>query len=352
MADEPRGSGLTYAKAGVDLAARHKLLGRLQDAASRATRPEVVAGVGPFAGLFRLGDRYRDPVLVSSTDGVGTKVKLAAAVGRYESLGHDVVNQSVNDALTVGAEPLFFLDYLGNTGLPDDAKVEIVRGIADACRAVGAALLGGETADMPGTYAPGDFDLVGFVVGIVERDRLIDGSGIRAGDALLALPSSGLHTNGYSLVRQALGIATEDGDAAGDRERLERYEEDLGETLADALLRPHRCYVNELKPALERPGLVKGVAHITGGGIEKNVPRVLPDSLGARFDLGTWTIPPVFALIEREGGIEREEMFRVFNMGLGMVLAVAAADVEHARALVPEARVVGEVVAGSGVKVE
>jgi phosphoribosylformylglycinamidine cyclo-ligase len=329
---------LTYAGVGIDLEKRRATVERYKDVTRRATRPEVLSGVGPFGGLFALGSKYRDPVLVSSTDSVGTKVKLAALVGRYEGLGHDVVNQSVNDAFTTGAEPLFFLDYIANADLTPEIKIALVKGIADACEAVGCALLGGETADMPDIYRPGDFDLAGFVVSVVERDAIIDGSRIEAGDLLLALPSNGLHTNGYSLARPALGIS---GDATS-LERLERLEPELGEPLADALLRPHRCYVNDLKPVL---GMIKGLSHITGGGLEENIPRILPGGLGGRFRRGGWPVPPIFSVIQRAGRIEDAEMYRVFNMGLGMVLAVSPGDADRLRALVPEAMHVGEVVA-------
>jgi phosphoribosylformylglycinamidine cyclo-ligase len=329
---------LTYAGVGIDLEKRRATVERYREVTRRATRPEVLSGVGPFGGLFALGNKYREPVLVSSTDSVGTKVKLAALVERYESLGHDVVNQSVNDAFTTGAEPLFFLDYIANADLTPEQKVALVKGIADACEACGCALLGGETADMPDIYRPGDFDLAGFVVSVVERDSIIDGSGIVAGDLLLGLPSNGLHTNGYSLARPALSI----GSDADSRERLERIEPELGETLADALLRPHRCYVTDLKPAL---GVIKGMAHITGGGLEENIPRMLPSGLGGRFERGAWKVPPVFGLIQRMGRIEEAEMYRVFNMGLGMVFAVSPPDAAALLGLVPEAMLVGEVVA-------
>jgi phosphoribosylformylglycinamidine cyclo-ligase len=344
---------LTYAASGVDLDARRRVVERYRDVARVAGRPEVLAGVGPFAGLFHLGAKYKDAVLVSSTDGVGTKTKLAALTGSYESLGHDIVANCVNDAFTTGAEPLFFLDYIASSDLPADAKVAIVKGVADACAELGCALLGGETADMPGVYPAGEFDLVGFIVGAVERDALIDGTRVVAGDRLLALPSSGLHTNGYSLVRSALGIGLDPANAAADRARLQRYEEELGETLAAALLRPHRCYVNDLKPVLssvEGPvlGMTKAIAHITGGGIEENLPRVLPASLGARVDRGAWEVPPLFRLIQHAGSIEEAEMWRVFNMGLGLVIAVAPSDVASVKALLPEAFGVGEVVEASG----
>jgi phosphoribosylformylglycinamidine cyclo-ligase len=346
---ERSGKPLTYESAGVDLRARQAIVGRYREVASSARRPEVLGGIGPFAGLFALGSRYKDPVIVSSTDGVGTKTKIAALAGRYESLGHDIVANCVNDALTTGAEPLFFLDYIGSHELAADAKVAIVKGIADACAAINCALLGGETADMPGVYPSGEFDLVGFVVGAVEREQLIDGTKIAAGDHLYGLPSNGLHTNGYSLARSALDIAVVDDRAVSDRARLERHDADLGESLADALLRPHHCYVSDLATALP---LIKGMAHITGGGFEENVPRILPAGLGARIHRSAWPVPPVFPYIQRAGRIEDAEMYRVFNMGLGMVLAVSPTDAEAVRAAVPSALLVGEVVPGEGVRLE
>jgi phosphoribosylformylglycinamidine cyclo-ligase len=313
----------------------------------------VLSGVGPFGGLFALGNKYRDPVLVSSTDGVGTKIKLASLAGRYESLGHDLVNQSINDAFTTGAEPLFFLDYIAGSDLTPDIKVELVKGVADACEAAGCALLGGETSDMPDFYPAGEFDMAGFVVSVVERDSIIDGSRIEAGDLIFGLPSNGLHTNGYSLARPALGIGVDRDEATRDREALERYVTELGESLADALLRPHRSYVNELKPALH---LIKGMSHITGGGFEENVPRMLPDGpstgsgqrLGARLNRDAWPVPPIFPYIQRAGGIETEEMYRVFNMGLGMIFATTRGDAQELQSIVPGAIEAGEVIAIKG----
>jgi phosphoribosylformylglycinamidine cyclo-ligase len=337
---------LTYAGVGIDLEKRRATVERYREAAKGATRPEVVSGVGPFGGLFALGNKYRDPVLVSSTDGVGTKVKIAALVNRYESLGHDLVNQSINDALTCGAEPLFFLDYIANADLTPDQKVALVKGIADACEAAGCALLGGETSDMPDVYRPGDFDMAGFVVGVVERDEIIDGSGIVAGDLLFGLPSNGLHTNGYSLARAALGVGIGSADSADDRARLERYEPELGGSLADALLKPHTSYVNEMKPALR---LIKGMSHNTGGGFEENLPRMLPRGLGARLRKDAWQVPLIFPFIQRAGGIEEAEMYRVFNMGLGFLFAASPAAARRVQSLVPGALRVGEVVTGEGV---
>ena len=351
----------TYAAAGVDIDAAEALVSRYAAMAKAARRPEVLADIGPFAGLFRLGS-YRDPVLVASTDSVGTKVKLAALVERYEGVGHDLVNHCVNDTLTSGAHPLFFLDYIGTNGLSDDAKAALVKGCVDACREVGAALLGGETADMPGTYRQGDFDLVGFVIGVVERDAVIDGSAIRAGDALIGLPSVGLHTNGYSLVRRIFQIGLDE-DTTAERARLEHHYPELTETLADALLRPHRCYYNDLKPLLlpvaqgpspergaQQASPLRGIAHVTGGGIPGNVPRVLPEGLGARIDRGAWDVPPIFRLIQSKGDIVDDEMYRAFNMGLGIVLAVAPDDADAVRAHLPGSFICGEVVPGKGVQ--
>jgi phosphoribosylformylglycinamidine cyclo-ligase len=340
----------SYAAAGVDIDAAERLVSRFADLARDTRRPEVIADVGPFGGLFRLGS-YRDPVLVASTDSVGTKMKLAVIQGRYEGLGHDLVNHCVNDVLTTGAEPLFFLDYIGGSGVTDEAKLALVAGVAAACREAGCALLGGETADMPGLYADGDFDLVGFVVGVVERDAVIDGSRIREGDVLLGLPSDGLHTNGYSLVRRLFDIGV-GGDPDEERERLNRtYPPMLHRvTLGEALLAPHRCYYDELKPVLP---LLKGIAHITGGGIPGNVPRVLPKGLGARIDKAVWEPQPIFRLIQERGSIAEEEMYRTFNMGIGIVLAVAPADADAVLSQLSSASgglAVGEVVRGQGVE--
>ncbi len=343
----------SYAIAGVDIDSAEALISRFAEAASVARRPEVLADIGPFAGLFRLGREYRDPVLVASTDSVGTKVKLAALLGRCEGVGHDIVNHCVNDILTAGAEPLFFLDYIGNYGLSDDSKVDLVSGVAEACRDAGCALLGGETADMPGTYAKGDFDLVGSIVGVVERDGVIDGSRIEAGDVLLGLPSNGLHTNGYSLVRKIFNVGM-GGDPDEERAILESHYDGLEGTLGDALLEPHRAYLTDVRPLLPSSSFPlpspKGIAHITGGGIPGNVPRILPEGLAARIDRSSWRAPAVFRLIQERGGIENEEMYRTFNMGLGLVLAVAPEDVEAVRPQQPEVWVCGEVVRGKGVE--
>jgi phosphoribosylformylglycinamidine cyclo-ligase len=347
MTPERKRPPLTYAASGVNLSERQKVVGRYREVARVADRPEVLGGIGPFAGMFALGSDYSDPVLVSTTDTVGTKGRLAAIAGRYEGLGHDIVNHCVNDALTTGAKPLFFMDTIVSADLSSDAKVALVKGVAEACAELDIALLGGETADMPGTYLPDGFDLIGFVTGVVERDQIIDGSAIVAGDLLFALPSNGLHTNGYSLARAALGIGVEGSDPSRDRDRLNERHDDLEETLGDALLRPHHCYYSELKAAL---GLVKGMAHITGGSLEENLPRMLPEGLGARLAKSSWQVPPIFSFIQRAGGIDDAEMYRVFNMGLGMVFAVAPDSARRLQSLVPGVLEVGEVIGeGAGV---
>ena len=330
---------LRYADAGVDIEAADATVLRYREIARLASRQEVLGGVGPFAGLFRL-QGYRDAVLVSSADGVGTKLLVARAAERYDTVGRDLVNHCVNDILTAGAEPLFFLDYLATADLPQDRRVEVVAGIGAACEENGVALVGGETADMPDMYQPGDFDVAGFIVGAVERDAVIDGSRIEAGDVLLALPSSGLHTNGYSLVREAFGLGKGLGEAH-DRAVLDAEYEELDATLGDALLAVHRSYLEALRPLL--PSL-HGIAHITGGGITGNLPRILPVGLGAAVDAGSWTVPPLFRLIQREGGVEDGEMFRTFNMGVGIIVAVASDEAGDVLAALPEGWRIGEVV--------
>jgi phosphoribosylformylglycinamidine cyclo-ligase len=273
---------------------------------------------------------------------VGTKLRIASLMGRYDTVGIDIVNHTTNDILTCGAQPLFFLDYMGMGTLSTDKVESLVSGMANACKALGCALIGGETAEMPGMYVGEDVELVGFVVGAVERDAVIDGSGIVAGDVLIGLPSNGLHTNGYSLVRKLFGI---DDDPSG----LGKYTAELGVTLGDALLVPHMSYVKQLTPVLDR---IKGMAHITGGGFTDNVPRMLPEGVAARLDSSAWAVPPLFQLIQRQGNVDEEEMNRVFNMGIGMIVAVAPGDVASVRADIPEAIVVGEVApAGDGPQV-
>jgi len=338
-------SGQTYAAAGVDIDAGSRLAARIKEIVRSTGRPEVLAGIGPFASLFRLGD-YREPVLVASADGVGTKLNIAAAMRRFDTVGVDLVNHCVNDILTTGAEPLFFLDYIACAGLSEEDKVAIVQGMASACRAAGCALIGGETADMPDVYLPHAFDLAGFIVGVVERDSIIDGSAIQEGDALLGIPSNGLHTNGYSLARRVFNVGL-GGDPEAEKAALDRSYPELGHTLGEALLAPHLCYYREVKPVL---AYLKGIAHVTGGGLIDNVPRILPEGLAARIGRGTWKVPPIFTLIQREGNVSDDEMYHVFNMGLGMVLVCAASEIKRVRSRLPDARLVGRVEPQSGDK--
>jgi len=325
----------TYAAAGVniDVAAKAKeLIGKQ---ARSTLRPGVLSGVGFFGGLFEIKG-YQQPVLVSSVDGVGTKLKIATALNKHDTIGIDLVNHCVNDILTCGAEPLFFLDYIAMGKLVPEQVAAIAQGLAQACREVGCALIGGETAEMPGLYAGEDYDLVGFIIGVVEKEKIILGKTITAGDTIVGLPSSGLHTNGYSLVRKIFGV-----------DQLGEHCPELGRTLGEALLEPHRGYYNQLKPLLP---LVKGMAHITGGGLVDNVPRVLPPGLAARFRSQSWTVPPIFRLIQQRGNVDRPEMYRVFNMGIGMVLICAPDNVAQLTGSMPEARVIGEVVKQAGEK--
>jgi phosphoribosylformylglycinamidine cyclo-ligase len=312
----------TYKQAGVDIEAGDAFVERIKPYAARTMRPEVVAGVGGFGGLFALPPgKYREPVLVAGTDGVGTKLKVAFLAGRHGTVGQDLVAMSVNDILTCGAEPLFFLDYFATSRLEVDAAAEVVKGIAYGCELSGCALLGGETAEMPGFYSRGEYDLAGFCVGVVERSEIIDGRTIAPGDALIGLPSSGLHSNGYSLARRVL---------LDDKKlSLTDTPQGLDRSLADALLEPTRIYVKDMQ-ALMGAVKVKGMAHITGSGIPGNLPRCLPDGTRAVLSEKTWTKPPIFELIARLGGVARDEMFSTFNMGLGLIAVVAKQDVEKA----------------------
>jgi len=327
----------TYAAAGVDIDAADRTVERYGEIARRTAGPAVLSGVGPFAGLFRLGE-YRQPVLVSSADGVGTKLLIAAAMGRFDSVGRDLVNHCVNDILTAGAEPLFFLDYLASADLPQERRVEVVSGVGAACEEHGVALIGGETADLPDIYRPGTFDLAGVIIGVVEREAVIDGSRLAAGDALIALPASGLQTNGYSLVREIWGV----GKGLGiqhDRELLETEYEELGGTLGEALLAVHGSFLEALRPLLPR---IHGMAHITGGGIAGNLSRIVPDDLSADLERSSWRAPALFELIQRTGSVDDAEMLRTFNMGVGMVIAVAAGDADMVLAELPGSWRIGE----------
>ena len=290
-----------------------------------------MSGVGFFGGLFEFKG-YNEPVLVSSVDGVGTKLIISCALAKHDTIGIDIVNHCVNDILTCGAEPLFFLDYIAMGKLVPEQVEAIAQGLARACREVGCALIGGETAEMPGLYAGEDYDLVGFIIGVVEKEKIVMGKTIVVGDTIIGLPSSGLHTNGYSLVRKLFGV---------NQSVLHTFYPELGQTLGEELLEPHRCYYHQLKPLLP---IIKGMAHITGGGLIDNVPRVLPQGVAAQFRSQAWAIPAIFQLIQQRGNIAQDEMYRVFNMGIGMVVICSPEQVGQLTQALPEAKVIGEVV--------
>ncbi|MGH9349933.1 MAG: phosphoribosylformylglycinamidine cyclo-ligase [Vicinamibacterales bacterium] len=334
---------MDYKASGVNIDAGNETVRRIRGLARSTFTAGVLSDIGSFGGLFRLDPgRFRDPVLVSSADGVGTKLKVAFMADRHDTVGIDLVNHCVNDILVQGAEPLFFLDYLATGRLSPDVVESIVGGMAAACRENACALLGGETAEMPGFYADGEYDLAGFIVGVVEKARLVDGRAIAAGDALVGVPSSGLHTNGYSLARRI----------AFERLRLDvdRHVPELGRTVGEAFLEPHRSYLSMVRPLLDY-GRIKGMAHITGGGITDNLPRVLPHGNAAVVDCSAWEAPSLFQWLQQAGDVPRDEMLRTFNMGIGLILVVGR---ERAEQTIEElaarggrgARVIGEVVAG------
>lgn len=320
-----------YALAGVDIDTADRIKESIARQ-SRSTLGPQVLNLGSFGSMFQIKG-YDEPVLVSSCDGVGTKLRIASLLNKHDIAGIDIVNHCVNDILCCGADPLFFLDYIGMPKLMPGQVESIVSGLAQACQHVGCSLIGGETAEMPGTYSSGAYDLVGFIVGVVERKNIIDGSQIVAGDVVLGLPSSGLHTNGYSLVRKIFGI---DDDPAC----LGTFYTELGRTLGQELLQPHRCYYPWLKPVLP---LIKGLAHITGGGYVGNIPRILPEGLAAHLAKGSWDVPPVFRLIQEKGDIEEPEMYRVFNMGIGMTVVCSNKNATKIGEAVPQARLIGEI---------
>ncbi len=320
-----------YAAAGVDISAADRVKELIKRHARTTLRQEVLRDVGFFGGLFELKG-YKEPVLVSSADGVGTKLKIASALGKHNTVGIDLVNHCINDIFTSGADPLFFLDYIAMAKLDPDTVDGIVEGLATACRAAGCTLIGGETAEMPGMYAASDYDLAGFIVGAVEKDQRLDVRSIKAGDLVLGLPSVGLHTNGYSLVRHIFGSAT----AA-----LNAYYPELGRSLGEELLEPHKSYYPVLKPAMH---LIKGMAHITGGGLPGNIPRSLPQGLAAQLDTGSWEVPPIFSIIQDRGSVSKEEMYRVFNMGIGMVIFCSPQNWDEVRRLVPQSRPIGAII--------
>ena len=337
--------GTDYRTAGVNIDAGNQAVSFYRAIASHTRRPEVVQDVGGFAGLFRLAG-YEHPLLVAGADGVGSKLKIAIALNRHDTVGIDCVAMNVNDVLTLGAAPLFFLDYLAVQHLDPEMAASVVSGVGEGCRQAGCALLGGETAELPDLYHPGEYDLAGFAVGVVEENRLIDGHTIQAGDAVVGLASSGLHSNGYSLARRVLlqeaGL------------KLDEYVPSLGTTLGEELLRPTRIYVKPVLALLDQVP-VHGLVHITGGGFVDNIPRILPDGLGVRLRRGSWPVPPVFALIEEKGRVPPAEMYRVFNMGTGMVAIVPREAVQQTIAVLAAEGVpayeIGEVVTTPGVEI-
>ena len=331
---------MTYRDAGVDIDAGNELVERIKPLVKRSFRPEVMGGLGGFGALFDLSGKYREPVLVSGTDGVGTKLKLAQQLGRHDTIGIDLVAMCVNDVLVQGAEPLFFLDYFATGKLDVDTTVAVVGGIARGCELSGCALIGGETAEMPDMYGPGAYDLAGFCVAAVEKSRLLDGAKVRAGDVLIGIASSGPHSNGYSLVRRIY-------DRAGRPADLDVG----GVKLADALMAPTTLYVKPILELLQAHDL-HGMAHITGGGLTENIIRVIPDGLGLEIDASAWTLPPVFDWLQREGAVENTEMWRTFNCGIGFVLVVAPDQLAAVQADLARLQLahwqIGEVVTAAG----
>lgn len=327
-------SPIRYTDAGVSIDEADRAVGRIRNYARQTFTKGVLTDIGSFGGGFRLG-KYRDPVLVSSADGVGTKLRVAILANRHDTIGEDLVNHCVNDILVQGAAPLFFLDYFAAGKLDARITADVVKGVARGCKANGCALIGGETAEMPGLYSEGDYDIAGFIVGVVERSKMLTGKSIRAGDALIGLPSSGLHTNGYSLARKLLF------EVAG--YRIDTTIPDLGRTVADELLRVHVSYQKPLT-ALMKKGLLKGAAHITGGGITDNLPRVLPKGLAAEIDTGSWKVPRIFTLLRELGNVPEDDWRRTLNLGIGMICVVAKEKVTPALKLLPKAKVLGRIV--------
>jgi phosphoribosylformylglycinamidine cyclo-ligase len=334
---------MDYKSSGVDIDAGNEVVRRIKGLARSTFTPGVLSEIGSFGGLFRLEPgRFADPVMVASADGVGTKLKVAFLAKRHDTVGEDLVNHCVNDILVQGARPLFFLDYLATGRLAPDVAEQIVAGIARGCRSNGCALLGGETAEMPGFYAEGEYDLAGFIVGAVDRASIVNGSTLQAGDVLIGLPSTGLHTNGYSLARrivfQELGL------------RVDSYVPEVGATVGEALLAVHRSYLSAVEPLLGEPGLVRGLAHITGGGITDNLPRIFPGGVGARIDRGAWQVPPLFQFLRKAGNVPADDMYRSFNMGIGLIIACRPVDSDRVAGMLRDRgespRVIGELVRG------
>jgi phosphoribosylformylglycinamidine cyclo-ligase len=322
---------LTYAAAGVDIDAGLKFKKTIAQMAQPTFGPEVLRGIGFFGGLYEFKG-YKQPVLVSHTDGVGTKLKIAIALDKHETIGMDIVNHLVNDIFTGGASPLFFQDYIAMGKLNPARGESIIKGLVKACQEVKCALIGGETPEMPDIYAADDYDLVGFIVGVVEKDDMKLGENVKIGDVIIGLPSSGPHTNGYSLIRKVFGT---------DPKTLNQGYLELGRTLGESLLEPHRCYYNQLKPLLPS---IKSMAHITGGSFYKNIPRVLPEGFGAKVDKQSWEVPPLFHLIQKAGNIDESEMYHVFNMGIGMAVICSTINVDKLTRALPGSKVIGKVI--------
>jgi phosphoribosylformylglycinamidine cyclo-ligase len=324
-----RKAAITYADAGVDISRAQRTKQRIKYLAQKTYNRGVLSQIGGFAGMFALDKKkYRDPVLVSSVDGVGTKLKIAFEMNLHHSVGADLVSHCVNDIIVQGAAPLFFMDYLATGNLDPEVAEKVVGGIAESCKHNNCALIGGETAEMPGFYADGEYDLAGFIVGIVDRERILTGKKVQAGDVLIGLPSTGLHTNGYSLARKLLfGVAGHN---------LDTYVNELKNKVGNELMRPHKSYWPAVRRLIDSDTVV-AMAHVTGGGITENLPRVLPKGVGALIELGTWPVPPLFDYLRKLGNVEQDEMFRTFNMGIGMVLVVPAKNFKKAQNLLDRA---------------
>lgn len=331
-----------YKQAGVDIDAGNDAVQKIKAALRSTFNASVLSDVGTFGGLFDASalKGMHQPVLVASTDGVGTKTKVAARLNRWNTVGADLVNHCINDILVQGARPLFFLDYVAAAKIQPDVIAAVVGGMTEACKAAGIALIGGETAEMPGVYEPGEIDIAGTIVGAVERGKVITGKAIQAGDVVIGLPSSGLHTNGYSLARKAL-----------DAEDWNAPRPDLnGATIGDTLLAVHRAYLTEIQTLWDAGIVTHGLAHITGGGVVENLPRIFLPGIGARIKRGSWDVPPIFNLIQRKGRVLSPEMYRVFNMGIGMILVIPADQADKALEVCPMAKRIGEIVEGRGVQ--
>ena len=342
MTDQSSSKPITYADAGVDISAADRAKDRIKYLAQKTFNRNVLGGIGGFGGLFRLDlQRFKSPILVSSADGVGTKLKIAFELGLHQTVGADLVNHCVNDIGVQGATPLFFLDYLATGKLDPEVAESVVSGLADACRANGCALIGGETAQMPGFYAEGEYDLAGFIVGAVDRDKMVTGADIKPGDVLIGLPSTGLHTNGYSLARKLLF------EIAGYKPT--QYVTAIKEKAGTALMKTHRSYLHVIQK-LVTAGMTTGMAHITGGGITENLPRILPKGTAAQIELGSWPVLPIFDHLRDLGQVSQEEMMRTFNMGVGLIAAIPAAKFTRAKSLLDRAEekfyVVGRIIKG------